>query len=289
MKVHIVTEGNRIKMRISEKIIKYNTSPVNYTLSYTQDSMADINFYVCYNVFSNFNQKTKKDVGYITHVHNNSIAEHTKDLGKSFSLFNNLDAYLHMSHNTLQFFSKEKYHNVVYGGCELQNFKPTITLGIIQNGEVIGKGTKFLIDLINNMDLTNFKFVFCGVGWENVVNVFSSKNIRLEYLKNIPYDQFQSVYEKIDYLFIPSLWEGGPMAVLEAMACQIPIISADTGWTKEIISGYFFKPGDVIDCKLILEMLEREKIHKYKNTQFFSYETFCERLYLNFCNILENK
>ncbi len=289
MKVHIVTEGNRIKMRISEKILKYNQTPIEYSLSYGQRNDVDINFYVCYNVFANFQKSKVKDIGYVTHVHNNSIMDHEKDLGKPFSLFNRLDGYLHMGSKTLKFFDSSKYNTVVYGGCELENFKPTITLGIMQNGEVVGKGTKFLIDLANSTNLDNFKFIFCGVGWESVLNTFKEKKIRYNYLTNTSYDNFQSVYEQIDYLLIPSMWEGGPMAVLEAMACKLPIISADTGWVREIAPGsLFFEPGKIEQLKTILQFIETRELISYHNVKDFSYKAFCDRLQDCFHNILNN-
>lgn len=288
MKVHIVTEGNRIKMRISEKIVKYNQTPVEYSLSYNQRNDVDINFYICYNVFSNFGAKSRvKDIGYVTHIHNNSIKEHEKDLGRPFGVFNQLDGYLHMSSKTIPFFSSDnKYHSVVYGGSETEMFKPTLTLGIMQNGEVVGKGTEFLTSLANSMDLRNFKFIFCGIGWEKVVNVFQAKGVRFEYLTDTLYNDFPSIYDKIDYLFIPSLWEGGPMAVLEAMACQIPIISANTGWTSEITRGLFFTPGNVNECIDVLKQVEELKLKNHVNVDFFSYKSFTERLHGNFRSIL---
>lgn len=289
MRVHIVTEGNRIKMRISEKIIKYNQSPIEYSLSYSQRDDVDINFYICYNVFSNFNKKSKvKDIGYVTHIHNNSILEHEKDLGKPFSLFNQLDAYLHMNSHTKQFFPENKYHAVIYGGCELEKFRPTINLGIMQNGEVIGKGTQFIMNLVDKFDFSNFNFIFCGVGWEQVINKLSQTRIRYKYLKELDYNHFSEVYEKIDYLFIPSLWEGGPMAVVEAMACNLPIISADTGWVRELApNSLLFKPGNIEEAKAVFNNIQMQHLIRYPNIEDLSYKSFCARLHTHFSNILE--
>lgn len=46
-------------------------------------------------------------------------------------------------------------------------------------------------------------------------------------------DERFAFYEAIDYLLVPSLDEGGPMPVVEALAARVPIIAPDVGWCWE--------------------------------------------------------
>lgn len=55
--------------------------------------------------------------------------------------------------------------------------------------------------------------------------------------------------ESADCMVLPSYAEGLPMAILEAMACGLPIISTKVGAIPEVITdgveGYLIEPGDV--------------------------------------------
>ncbi len=46
-------------------------------------------------------------------------------------------------------------------------------------------------------------------------------------------DQRDDFYRSIDYLVVPSLEEGGPMPLLEAIARRVPVIAPDVGWCWE--------------------------------------------------------
>lgn len=75
----------------------------------------------------------------------------------------------------------------------------------------------------------------------------------------------QNVYDFfpiIDVFFLPSLYEGLPMVILEAMAFGIPIVAMDVGSIREVINshrGRLIKPGDYISFMDELRNLKEDK------------------------------
>ena len=87
--------------------------------------------------------------------------------------------------------------------------------------------------------------------------------------------------KKTDVFVLPSLWEGFPMAVLEAMACGVPVIVTDSGGgvreiIKDGINGLLIKSGSPHSIsKSIHDLLSnKRKIHgiveeAYKTVRHF--------------------
>jgi glycosyltransferase involved in cell wall biosynthesis len=288
MRVNIVTEGNWIKKFWSDKIIEYNNTEIQYTLSLEPITDTDINYYICYNTFLPFNKSINTlDIGYVTHIHENNTESHSKDIGYDFNKFRELDAWIHQSRRSMdQFinmgFPNEKNFNLT-SPVEVQKFTPTITIGIVQNGEVVGKGLHFMEDFIDSdVNLENFKFLFCGKGWTSVTNKMRDKNIRYENYMYSPYEyhnvHHQVLYENMDYLFVPSLWEGGPVAPLEAMACGVQIISSDVGFIPEFNIEHMFPAGDLEALKDIFRTIEAPYLNRREKVKHLTYENFNKKL-----------
>jgi glycosyltransferase involved in cell wall biosynthesis len=59
----------------------------------------------------------------------------------------------------------------------------------------------------------------------------------------------KNVYENVDFLVIPSLTEGIPYVLLEAMISKVPVLATEVGGIPKLIehgvTGYLVSPGDV--------------------------------------------
>jgi len=55
------------------------------------------------------------------------------------------------------------------------------------------------------------------------------ERVRLQAVKGVPHDRMPLYYNAADVLLVPSLREGSPNTVKEAMACNLPVVSTDVG------------------------------------------------------------
>lgn len=82
----------------------------------------------------------------------------------------------------------------------------------------------------------------------------------LDFIKNpIP------LLKASDCFVLPSLWEGLPIALLEAMACSLPVIASNIKGNNEVIldgiNGYLFSPNNEKDLKeKIMLLLNNEEL-----------------------------
>lgn len=72
---------------------------------------------------------------------------------------------------------------------------------------------------------------------------------RIHYLGSVEHPDMPAVYQQADVLFLPSYREGLCLAVLEAMACGLPVITCNTSSMPELIDhgkgGFLFDPEDL--------------------------------------------
>ena len=244
MRINVVmVQSGWILQKIAQRIVEASKSidGVEFILSHAPRLDVHANFYC--DIQNCFGGKTPvMDIGLFTHVHANelgSVAPHT------FML----DYIFHMSERYLEMFAKWKKFPrerisimvpwEIPSSWQLK--KPTI--GIFQRGKHEGKGFYRVMELIESPIAKKFSWLFVGNDWEDVLEHALNNNVRCEVYadKNVQYpDGYSALYDRIDYLLIPSKWEGGPICALEATAKGISIISADVGWVGEVLPKMFY-------------------------------------------------
>jgi glycosyltransferase involved in cell wall biosynthesis len=80
-------------------------------------------------------------------------------------------------------------------------------------------------------------------------------------------DNLLEWYHKVDVFVLPSLWEGIPLALLEAMSCGLPCVCTGVGGVPDIIRdasvGYIVPPEDPDGMSAkIIQLLEDETLRK---------------------------
>ena len=141
--------------------------------------------------------------------------------------------------------------------------------------------------MLNHEIIKNFEFVFVGKNWDDVINLYKNNGISC-YVADEKYENYPKVYDFIDYLLIPSLWEGGPMSVIEAYAKGVPIISSDVGFVKEFDVDYVYTPDNDNELNKILTGIYEKLINRRKKVEHLSYKSYAEKL-VDIVNELVNK
>lgn len=97
------------------------------------------------------------------------------------------------------------------------------------------------------------------------------QNVR--YLGFVSDDQLADLYRTNDLFVLPTLFEGMPTVVLEAMSYAMPIVVTDVGATAELVSeqnGFLIKKNDVADLKKAIltfyKMNEAERKKRSENS-----------------------
>ncbi len=71
---------------------------------------------------------------------------------------------------------------------------------------------------------------------EEHLTEFANKNhINANFLGNIPNRELPRILNEHELFILPSLWEGMPKTLLEAMACGLPVVGTKIDGTKEVI------------------------------------------------------
>ena len=154
----------------------------------------------------------------------------------------------------------------------------------IRNGDVVGvfcgrvskeKGLSFLVKaLISVQDEINEGTHFFIVGEGNYLEEFQKTVEIYPNLSRIVHflgikDDVQPILAASDYFLLPSLHENHSIALLEAMAMELPAIVTDVGGNKETVKdgkfGIIIPPYDVSAlAKAIIQMGDSERRNAFK-------------------------
>ncbi len=118
---------------------------------------------------------------------------------------------------------------------------------------VKGKGVEFLIHAAAELvrEHPNLRITLVGEGPEEMEIRQLASELRLdshmEYLPFMSYDEMPVQYQRAEMLVLPSLHEGVPRTMLEAMACGRPVVISEFDHLRHLVdgSGVMFPKGDV--------------------------------------------
>jgi glycosyltransferase involved in cell wall biosynthesis len=156
---------------------------------------------------------------------------------------------------------------VVLHGVDSEVFRRVprerLRFGMPENGFVIGlvgsktsnydggrKGLDILQQVVRQARtrIPNLHLCFLGLGWDEEVRHLQKAGISSNYTGFIPQSRLPAFYSSIDIHLVTSRIEGGPVTVLEAMACETPVVSTRVGLVNLTVAngrnGYSAEAGD---------------------------------------------
>lgn len=195
-------------------------------------------------------------------------------------------------------------HNVIYNGLEFSSFKnnkkkilPEKHIILFVGGEKEVKGYDLLVQtvilLINQYKFTNFIVWVLGIVSEDGLfkKLVKENNLqgKFEFKGFIKQPEHLEYFEQASILFMPSRTEAMPMAAIEAVFCNLPIIATNIGGIPEIVhsghNGYCSDLNPVDFAYNINSLLHSYEVIKLEteiyNQQLkvkFNLESVCNKL-----------
>jgi glycosyltransferase involved in cell wall biosynthesis len=164
--------------------------------------------------------------------------------------------------------------SVIRNGISLVPFEPTNSginkkdeLGISASAKVIGtvsriseeKGHRYLLNAADEITKKYKEVIFLIVGDGPLMPALQRKYDSPQIIFTGFRKDILQLYQCMDIFVLPSLNEGLPMALLEAMASKLPVVATRVGAIPQLVkdreSGFLVEPGDQDAIKLSLVSL----------------------------------
>lgn len=129
-------------------------------------------------------------------------------------------------------------------GVDLETFRPKLRIGVVGRTYHTGRKGEALVAQV--MDIPEIEWSFTGEGWPGPA-------------LDLPAGKLPDFYRSLDYVLVPALYEGGPMCVVEALACGTEVIAPPIGWVPDY-PHIEYRAGDAADLRrVLLELVEKKR------------------------------
>ncbi|MBW3245419.1 glycosyltransferase [Epibacterium sp. DP7N7-1] len=227
----------------------------NFSYGTTIEGTPDIVYYMTYSCrkkpFSGV------EIGYFTHIEEGLPAEQL-----FYEVAADMDACVTQATMYKDILLKRGIEHVINIPCGIdhEEFTPRLQVGVVGRTYHTGrKGEALIADL---MDMEHIQFHFTGDGWPGMP-------------LHVEEGKMGDFYRSMDYILVPSLYEGGPMCVPEALACGTPVIAPEIGWVPDF-PHISYKKGDAISLRGVLQGLVKEKLDLAQASASYTWKRWAE-------------
>jgi glycosyltransferase involved in cell wall biosynthesis len=124
-------------------------------------------------------------------------------------------------------------------GVDLDAYRPVVRIAVVGRTYPTGRKGEALVQAV--MDEPGIEWHFTGEGWPGPA-------------EHHPPERMPQLYNAVDYVLVPALYEGGPMPLLEALACGKEVIAPAVGFVRDY-PHIPYRTGDVADLRRVLREL----------------------------------
>ncbi|MEP0357618.1 glycosyltransferase family 4 protein [Paraglaciecola sp.] len=209
-----------------------------------------------------FNHKT------IVHLHGSEFKDYYSNSSPSKKklivwLINHVDEFVVLSESWQDFINNISGRKVAvinnYVDIEKQDIERVPNQILFLGAFIKRKGIYDLLKSLKNVN-SEFHLHLCGAGENNEVQSLINELALNDSVTNhgwVNAKEKTQLLSECSVFILPSYNEGLPMVIIEAMACEIPIITTPVGGIPEVIiensTGYLVEPGKVEEMALKLD------------------------------------
>jgi len=176
--------------------------------------------------------------------------------------------------------------NTIYKNrtSKIKSFKTIedLKLCTVANVGLKYKGQKYVLEAISNLKKENIKMNYYLIGNgdnSNLKRIAAELNIsdQIHFVGSLPHDEVFKELEKMDIYIQPSLQEGLPRALVEAMSLGLPCIGSNAGGIPELLNKKcIFAKKDSKGLTNILKKIDKDFLLKsseenYEKSQSYTY------------------
>ncbi|HEY64311.1 MAG TPA: glycosyltransferase [Caldilineae bacterium] len=177
-----------------------------------------------------------------------------------FDVARNVDACVCMSSryaDALRQAGIRKVH-VIVPGVDLDLYRPVVRIGVVGRTYPTGRKGEDLVKQV--MDEPGIEWHFTGEGWPGPARYYSP-------------EEMPDFYNSVDYILVPSYYEGGPMSVLEALACGKEVIAPPIGFVSDY-PHIEYATGDADDLRRVLRELVAKRMALRKSVSHRTWDAW---------------
>lgn len=123
-----------------------------------------------------------------------------------------------------------------------------------------------LLEALKDLKNVSLKIVGRGPLEKGILEFKKKYDLDLEIVPSIPNSKISEAYNSTDIYIQPSIYEGNPKTILEAMSCGLPVIATDIKGMRGVImhneSGYLCKTDSQSIKEALLEIIENTKLRE---------------------------